>query len=454
VTVTTTTVITGSTIVRMAKRELQENRTDPMQMTSTATPLANTALPLRVNFAWAVAGNLVSAAAQWLVVVILARLGGASTVGAYTIALAIAGPVFLFANLHLRTVQATDVGSEFGFSSYFTLRALTSALCMLALVAGALLLPRSVGGLLIAIAATKACESGSEILYGRLQFEERMDRIGKSMILRSLCLALMMGGALQCGLGPIPGAWGGVAGAFLVFLYDRKSLSVAGILPPGFSFDFRELVRLARLAAPLAVVLLFMSLNTNIPRYLLASLTSEREVGLFSALGYVALAANTLVMALGQASSPSLAKSYARLDTRRFSRDAAMLILLAVGLGSAGVLAALVYGERLVTFLYGPEFSSEQRAFRWLMLSGGLSYFAASLGYLLSSMRCFRQQVPLLAAATVTTAICGYWLIPTRGVYGAAMAQLAGCAVQVLLGLALVLFLSVNRFCRGSHAHA
>src|SRR5205807_111503 len=90
---------------------------------------------LRSNFKWTFAGNVIYAACQWGMLSVLAKAGSAATVGQFALGLAVAAPVFMFSNLQLRAVQATDARSEYEFADYFTLRVLASALGLM-VVAG------------------------------------------------------------------------------------------------------------------------------------------------------------------------------------------------------------------------------------------------------------------------------------------------------------------------------
>src|ERR1022692_5216340 len=80
--------------------------------------------PLRVNFTWTLMGNVVYAGTQWGILVLLARLGNPEAVGQFSLGLAIAAPIMLFASLSLRAVQATDACLQFQFRDYAGLRIL------------------------------------------------------------------------------------------------------------------------------------------------------------------------------------------------------------------------------------------------------------------------------------------------------------------------------------------
>src|ERR1700722_19919757 len=79
-------------------------------------------LSLRSNFVWALAGNVVYAICQWGMIVALAKMGNSFMIGQFALGLAIATPVLMFTNLHLRVVQASDAKRLYSFREYLQLR--------------------------------------------------------------------------------------------------------------------------------------------------------------------------------------------------------------------------------------------------------------------------------------------------------------------------------------------
>jgi len=95
-------------------------------------------------------------------------------------------------------------------------------------------------------------------------------------------------------------------------------------------------------------------------------------------------------------------------------------------------------GGRLLTVLYRPEYGRQNSLFVLLVATAGVSSLASYLGYGMTAARVFRRQVPVIGAATCTTAACSLLLIPRFGSSGAAVALLIGAGVQAL-GSAVVL---------------
>src|ERR1700719_3524984 len=95
-------------------------------MNTVVTPFAGFSGPkipsLRSNFAWTLAGGAIYSCCQWSMLAVLAKMGGGAIVGTFALGLAISAPVFMFTNLQLRAVQATDAKSQYMFAEYFTVR--------------------------------------------------------------------------------------------------------------------------------------------------------------------------------------------------------------------------------------------------------------------------------------------------------------------------------------------
>jgi len=156
------------------------------------------------------------------------------------------------------------------------------------------------------------------------------------------------------------------------------------------------------------------------------------------------VAGTTVVSALGQASSPRLAQSYANGDLSDFRRLLGRMVALAAALGVAGVLAAVLLGRPLLNLLYGAEYAARNDVFVWLMVAAGVAYVASMLGYGLTAARELRLQMPLFVSVCVVSLACCALLVPAHGLSGAAIAAVAASATQAGLS---VLVLAHRRRC-------
>src|SRR5690606_24501519 len=110
--------------------------------------------------------------------------GNPEMVGQYALGLAVGAPVFMFTNLQLRGVQATDARYEFSFVDYRSLRLVATAFGILVVTGIGLLsgYDRNTALVVLFVGVAKAFESLSDVYYGYAQRHERMDLIARSMI--------------------------------------------------------------------------------------------------------------------------------------------------------------------------------------------------------------------------------------------------------------------------------
>jgi O-antigen/teichoic acid export membrane protein len=401
---------------------------------------------LRANAAWTLWGNSVSATCQWGMMIALAKIGTPDLVGQYALALAISAPVMLFSNLQLRAVQATDVGDEYHFGDYLSVRLWTTAAASLVMLGAALWGGYQLSTILAILGITlwKGVDGISDVFYGFLQRHERMDTIARSMLVRGpLSLAV-----LAAGVQATARMWPGVLGATLVsaavlLLYDlpasrrvlRISVRPSQAGPPAsfFTPEWRPMYirKLIWSAIPLGTVAMCISLQINMPRYFIEHHFGEAEVGIFSALAYVLWAGDLVVNALGQALTPRLAKLYHSGAVGKFRALMLKLLIIAAVGGCAGVLAGSVFARQVLDFLYRPEYARNLDVFRILLVSAAPAYLATFLSYGLTAARMFWVQLPLSALSMLTIAGLCLWLVPTGGLRGAADAVLVTSTVRV-----------------------
>jgi O-antigen/teichoic acid export membrane protein len=417
-------------------------------------------LTLRLNFSWSFVGNAIYAACQWGMLVVLAKLGSPEIVGQFTLGLAVTAPVVMFTNLQLRDIQVTDAKYQYVFSDYLALRLLSTGLALLTIatitLAAGYSWENSLAILLIGLA--KAFEAISDVFHGLLQQHERMDRIAMSLIIKGCLSLLLLGIGIHLSGSVVGGSIGlVVAWALILVAYDiRSGASMLGYSLPTSQneesskqelavalqprWHLGTLGKLAWFSLPLGFVTMLGSLNVNIPRYIIEWYLGDRELGIFAAIAYVMVAGNMVVSALGQSATPRLAKYYAAGDSLAFRT--LLLKLLGVGslLGGAAIAIAFFAGEEILTVLYRPEYAQYADLLVWLMVAAAIKYTFYFLGDGMIAVRYFRIQIPLFILVTGTSAAGCFWLLPTLGLQGIAIALIVSAIVQASLSSGVIIY--------------
>jgi O-antigen/teichoic acid export membrane protein len=403
---------------------------------------------LRSNFKWTFTGNVVYAACQWGMLSVLAKAGNAAIVGQFALGLAIAAPVFMFSNLQLRAVQATDARSEYEFADYFTLRVLASLLGLgvVAALAWRLNYDATTRWVVLLVAASKAVESLSDVVAGLLQKHERLNQVAISLMVRGVLSLAAFGTtflrtrSLLAGVAALVATWSTV-----FVLYDLwRTRGVLGGQRRYFRVDGARLRRLLVVSAPLGVVMTLISFNVNIPRYMLVKYLGEADLGIFASLAYVLVAMTLIAHALGQAASARLSRMFAADDIPGFKRATGKLLLMGAAILIAGPVGALLFGRPVLRLVYGPLYAEHVGLFALMAVTAGLHCVSTFLIYAITAARSFRVQAVMKTIAICITVTLSFLLIPRYGLTGAAIALLISEAMFVI-GMAQSLAVAIRR---------
>jgi O-antigen/teichoic acid export membrane protein len=417
---------------------------------------------LKQNFSWAILGNLVYGLSQIMMFSLVSKLGTSDMLGQYSLAIAIVTPVMLFANLHLRTLQATDSMGQYRFRDYFELRCLmVIAALSLILALGFVWLDPQKLWILILIALAKAVEAISDLFYGALQQQECLERISKSLIIKSL-LGLLIFAVLLYQTRNLPIALAGVLATTLwgLLAYDvRGPFNFLKDYNTGAEGAWNSLVQgiaiwtkptwptlwaLFIKALPVGLIVMLLSLCSNMPRYFIEVYRNSSELGIFAALSYVPIAGVIVIAACGQSVLPRLAKYYASGDVKQFRKLTFQMIAIAIGFGLACYLVALLFGKTLLGIVYSTQYAQQTSLFNQLMLWGCLHYATSLLGYAVAAAQYFRSSLVLASLRTFVTFVTSALFIQHYGLPGAVLSLIVDELFQ-LAGLTVIWIHALNR---------
>lgn len=407
-------------------------------------------LSLRTNFQWTFVGNVVFAAAQWMILIAIARLGSPALVGKFALGLAISAPIFMFTNMNLRAVLATDRASDHPFSVYLGVRLITVPVSMLAVYVAVVgfSFDRSAVDVVLLVALSKGIEAVGDIFHGLFQKHERMDLMSVSKAVRgisgalSLAAAMFWTGSLLWGLAALIACWLAVLVLFDIpfsrLIAHRREPRNDGTVRDGPITEKRAVRTwwqphrsLVWLALPLGLTASVASINENIPRYVVQGFLGVEELGVFASSAYLMRLLGVFGTAVSAAALPRLAQIYADRQAERFVALIKRLASIAAGIGIGAVAVAALVGDSILVIVYGPEYR-EQAVFVAVMAAASAAVMMAFLSQALIAARRFKASLVAHVAAAAATLIASLALIPPLGLVGAGAAMAIGLAVGVL----------------------
>lgn len=412
-------------------------------------------ISLRANVAWTVCGNVVYAFAQWGMLASISKLGSPYMVGQFALGLAVAAPVYMFTNMQLRNVQATDARGDYSFGDYFGLRLLASlvGLCIIGVLAS--FSSRNIYTELVvaAVGASKCFEALSDVIYGFCQKHERMKYVAISLMSKGIGSVAALVVALRISHSILLASCAMALTWLLVFLivdlqWARRLFSDEPPRARGWFPVWRQgsVAGLCILAFPMGLQTMMASLTVNIPRYIVDHDLGTGMLGIYAAMAYFIVAGHTVIAAVGNSVQARLARAWYR-SLPEFRNLVVRCAVFAFAVGLLATLIAIVAGKPILSTFYRPAYAAYPGVFQLLMFSAGFYYIGSILNAAVAVVRYFwiytlaYVLVPIVALATA------WFLIPIFGLIGAALATLGFCIANAAIpaGVLVVAYRDAHR---------
>lgn len=398
---------------------------------------------IRHNVAWNMMGLGIYSASNWLLIAIVAR-ENPSAAGSFGIAMSIVTPVFLFASLNLKLIQAVD-GHDADWLNHLVIQLGVLPVGSLLSILIAFSLGRKDSWLVVLIfAAMRWVEALSNLCYGVFMTKERFRSLGIGMALRGIlgtAMAVVTWRATQdlalTGLGILFG-W-----TLVLITYEFPS-SLRLLESRGVP-EARRVGLLVRRGLPLGFDSAANSLIHHVPRLMIAQtlgpLALGRYLPIVQLLQYLTVAAGSL----GGVLLSRLSKYWRDANEPAFRSLIRKVFTLSSAAAIAVTVASLLVGPAVIRLLLGSEFIDVPLIATSGFLAGVIS-IERLLARGLQAAKRFKEVLLVdLLVLGITTAGC-FALVPLFDSAGATASMSIGFAT----GLALVaVFLSRLKFVDG-----
>ena len=410
---------------------------------------------LRVDFSWMFVANGIYAFGQWITLMLLTKLVRPEFVGQYALSLAIVYPVIALTSFQLRAVVASGMYGQSHFGHFLGLRLYTTSLALVIVFAITQILRYrlELTAVVLIVCMAQAIENISDIYYGRLQLHDRMVRISHSLIARTLLSVFGLAAGLLAGRTVFWGIAGIMLARATVLLgYDARART-HDVTEPSMGSSRSETLKpcvhlriqreLLWFSLPLGILTLLVTLNSSIPSYFIKHALGERQLGIFSTIGFMVSAGSIAVMSLGQSAFTPLARAYAAANVGEFWSTLGKLLVLGATVAVCGVIVSKVAGREILTIAFRREYADRADLLPWIMAAGGVGYMGQFLGIGMTAARYYHSQIVLLILVGLSLSVTSYFLVPRQGLLGAILSMLVAALVQ-LGGSFMILFIGTR----------
>lgn len=417
---------------------------------SSAAPDAERKLPsLKRNIAYAMTARIFLALTQFVILIIVVRLGTQEDVGALTLASAFVTPLFFLTSMGMNEVHIVDDLKRFSRADYVALRLAGGGVAILLTVLIVLIFQddetRVVQLAAIAFSFVRFFGAQSSLNQGVFQRAERLNYVAVSTIARGLIgLAVFTVTFWYTRSLPVAFLCEAVGWFFSYFLIDRTLLirmDAETQLGQLRHIRIRTVLALAWWVLPVGIALWMIRAAASIPPMVLVKYTDLAAVGLFGTLTYVHSALSMAVGPMATASAARLRRYYREGRLKDFVSLTSNLMLMAGAIGIAAIAFSWFAGDYVLWRVFGESYRNAELL--TLVITGtAVSIVAMQVMIAITAAQAFNHRLLSSGLSLVAALIASFLLIPQYGIYGAGWAMLATAAVRlvfVLVGLRIVL---------------
>ncbi len=391
-------------------------------------------------------GNVVYLGCTWLLTVLVVRVSGYDDAGVLSIAMSV-GNIFYFIGMYgMRSFQSSDVTHKYSDKTYIKTRFVTVGISIL-LCIGYLGIGRLFGsgyGLYTSAAVLiyllyRSLEAGSDVLFGELQKDGRLEVCGISMSVKGVLSVAVFFVLLKftdlniAMLGMVA-----VAAALMIFYdYNRyKALhnepetaaegTVKGLLIEGF---------------PMLLTTLFPIIVTALPRLALEFYYDEALLGIYASICSPTVIITTLVPNILCPFMTLYGKLYNEGKNGKLMRMFLLSLLLTVALGAVACLCAWLLGDWALSLLYDEQILEYTYIFVPIIIATVVYALSMCGNSVLISIRTPVALTVFSGAALVVCAVISYPLAKAYGMWGTVFGFGVPFLVQLLLQTGYIIYM-------------
>ena len=394
---------------------------------------------------WLLSGNILFAFSQWLMLIMFSHFSSPMQLGYYSYALAITAPIFMLSNLQLRPLVVADFNLEkkFSFSEYLSLRLMTILLAILISLFFIDWENNLALSIVLVVILIKASEAVSDIIYAYYNANKKTKFISRSLTFKSILVIVLS----FCVLYITHNIVYSLAATLIGYLFVLGLLDIRQNINHLREIDFfdKKSIKIMQIGLPLGVAVMLVSLQTNIPRYFLEHYSNVELVGIYTILYYFIVIGGIVINSVCQYLSPSFSAFYRDLKIEDLKKTIRNAFFIALSLGIVGLVISLFLNDFIIRILYGNDYLAYAYLLPYIMIAGIFTYLSVVNGYLLTSLKLLKIQMPIFLILVCLTVIYSYLLIPAYGLIGAVYTTILSAVSQFLIS-SFIIYRKIQEF--------
>lgn len=364
-------------------------------------------LSLKANMLWNSFGSLTNLVCQWLVTILIVRMGsGYEAAGTFSLAMSVYNIFAPIGQYRMYTYQVTDVDNENTTGEYLSFRFISNgvALFLCMAYAAATCDPSALNAIFLYAVYKSACLV-LDVFHACDQRNHRMDYIGQSLALQGVASLLSFvavfaySGSLERAIVAMT-----LSVILIGIVYDWPRVRQFGPISLGITIP--KVKHLVVRCFPIVLASIAAAAALSIPRQFLAAIYGDATLGIYAAAAAPVALIQTGASYIYNPLLGYFSERYAEKDRAGFTALLSKATTGILALGLACSLGVMVLGEPVLVLVYGSKMSGFGYLLIPLVILSLVTGYMWFINDLLMAIRNFRATFLGNIAALILSVAC------------------------------------------------
>ena len=390
------------------------------------------------NFAWNLVGVTLNAFLSFFFLIAVTRFNGLNEAGIFTLAFSTACILYVIGTYAGRVFQVTE-SKSISDKSFIVSRIITCIIMLICTFIFVVIRHYNIYkcSIFILLAVYKSLESFSDVLYGILQRNDLLSKVGKSYFIKALlsiiifvlCDYMTHNLVLSCCL--IILTW-----IVIIVIYDLKNIK--NIIPKESKYNTNEIKMIFKKGF-FVFALTFLALYIlNAPKYSIDSFGTDEMQAIFGIIIMPATVMGLIGQLIIHPYLNTFLKLYEDNKIKEYIKLLTKIVIIILIAGTIACICAYYLGPLILGFIYNVNLDSYAGLLLLILMAGTFYTIGSIISALLTSMKHnFIQFILYSITSIIEFGLC-YYLVLNKALDGATLAYL--CSMIVFVALLVIAF--------------
>ena len=391
-------------------------------------------IQFRKNFIWNILGTGFNAFNSLFFMIIVTRINGIDNAGIFTLAFSTACIIYVIGIYAGRIYQVSEPDKNISDKDYIVNRIITTVIMIIAVVVFVLLKKYGIfkSTIFILLTIYKAIEAFSEVFYGILQKNEKLDIVGKSLFIKALFSVIIFGIIDIITKNVIASIIAIILTCIIIFIvYDfRKTLEIVNLKEKVKKENIIKIFKLGFYTFAIAFLGIYI---LNAPKYAIDIYLEENYQTIFGIIVMPATVIGLVAQFLIHPFLNQIVEMYENKEINKIQKLSFKLIVTILGFGAICSLVAYIIGTQVLGFIYNINLETYKLGLVVIIISATLYTISVIYSSILTSIRETFSQFIIYLIVSIFALISSNIATKNGAITGAIVAYFLIMAMQFLI---------------------